>query len=271
MMRVVQSYNGAIDDQAEVTRWMTALSVIYLSRLGVHSVLYVDEQGRRNLGGIVDMYSEVRALTIPDWVDRRCFAAAKFFAMENEELGVVHIDNDVLLKSKKVLDKIDALRSTCDVVVQGIERYLGAPYDLSDYTAAGYRFGIGISNTIPINAGVMCITNEALREAYYAQYFDAIMYMSKWLRGKVMSVCPDYAPEQAVIHALCVENGYKIGEITDSPTIKGCCRQVEELGYAHFWGGSKVKQIEQIKSRARELSGMDLDKNGTNVNKFVMA
>ena len=256
MMRIVQSYNGRIDDKVEVTRWMTALSVIYLNRLGVHSVLYTDARGKENLGEIMGMYSEVHELAIPDWVDCRCFAAAKFFAMENEELGVVHIDNDVLLKSQMVLDKIDSLRKTCDVVVQGIERYVEKPYDdcIAEYTAAGYRFGIDVNHKNPINAGLMCITNPSLREAYYTQYYDAIRYMSDWLSGKSMRVCPDYLPEQAALYTLCRENGYRIGEIIDAPTIDECNIQADAIGYAHFWGCSKIANLPLIQSRVRELS-----------------
>ena len=257
MMRIVQSYNGRIDDKVEVTRWMTALSVIYLNRLGLRPVLYTNRQGRKNLGRILDYYAEVHELKIPRWVDGRFFAAAKFFAMQHEPLGTIHIDNDVLLKTPRLIDRISSLCASTDVVVQGIERYVDKPYDdcIAEYTAAGYRFGLDINHNTPINTGLICLTNEALREAYYTQYFDAVRHMSRWLRCTTKRVYPDYIPEQAALYTLCKENNYRIGEIIDAPTIDECNIQADAIGYAHFWGGSKIANLPLIQSRVRELSG----------------
>ena len=88
--------------------WYFALSLAYLRRLGVETVLHTDTLGASLLGHLPYDAINLTLNEVPNDIHPRFWAAGKIWALQAEPVGSIHIDGDVFIKSENALRYIDS-------------------------------------------------------------------------------------------------------------------------------------------------------------------
>lgn len=248
------------EKQIESVLWCNASSVAFAKRLGEQINLYADDYGRELLDFLP--YDNVYTLEVSSDIPTDFWAAGKFSAYQKMQLGDVHIDGDVFLKTPALLNLIKKGLAENDLIVQCVEN--SWTYDNEFYkncihviTANNIQFaGIADYFTPAYNCGLIGFNNNKLKSKYVAHYYDSIQRIYNNADAMVMirqnkTTWMDLLCEQQ--HLYSVAQGYKVCNLLGN-TYDECNNNAKQLGYQHLLGPDKWLCIEQIK---RQLYNID--------------
>lgn len=216
-MRLVHSFSSYYCDNENLFRYMTyfILSCIYAKRSGFDIVVYCDNRSKEYLQ--LAPYDEI--ITTLEGVEppanSKIYAWPKFFAMKNESLGSIHIDGDVLLKDKCLIDLLNF--DSYDCIVQCLEdnytygndsRYIWnmSKDALSDID---YPYWAKRQCDFMYNCGVIGINNELLKHTYFDTYEAMIKAYNEHGNQNTLGI-PDIIIEQQFLKDLTDHYGYSV-------------------------------------------------------------
>lgn len=230
--------------------WCYALSLAYLKREGFKCNLHTDNRGKELLGFLpYDNIYLTCEKQKTDNIDSRFWAAAKFYALQVEDLDAIHIDGDVFIKDKDTINVLadmdfDALVQSSDgktiaydVIVKYFKEYENPNY-MKD------TFGIDIDDTDAYNTGTIWLRNQELKDQFLNTYFKAAEYYSSEHKDKLKNsdIFPDIILEQVVLKQ--ISNDYNVKALLNDPTSK---TEAKEIGYQHLLAFTKFAFLDKIK------------------------
>lgn len=262
MTRLVHSYwtrplsirrYGLGFTQLSANVWYFALSVAYAKLIGAEIVLHTDTLGKALLGHLP--YDEIHLTLddVPAHIHPRFWAAGKFYALEREPIGAVHIDGDVFLKRSALLD----LMSGCDVIVQHKES--AGWYDtermMFKFAPEVARFGINVDFVGGYNTGVFGMNNAEYKRRFLAGYFGAVDAISRNFYQE-LSACewstPDLITEQQWARQLAEDMNLRVSCILpDEMTIHETAKQ---LGYQHVVTSAKYSVVDRVQATLNNVN-----------------
>lgn len=241
-------------ERLKKTLHIAALSLAYAHQSGYRVNMHTDSKGMELLKGFG--YDELKRTLdkIPDTVPTELFAAGKFFAMKEEGMiNKVHIDIDVFLKKKGVLDRFYDNRRI-DVICQQEEDVCSSDHEdkIKHMYILGYPTSTRPDWVGSCNTGVIGFNNFQLAKKYFDNYYEALtMYTQKKFdsyKKEHENACLlfDFILEQKTLSYLSV--GYDI--LTLVPT-KYPTFVADEIGYQHLqgsmkWSGNDQYIIQQL-------------------------
>lgn len=240
--------------QLESVIWCHASSVAYAKRLGEPIHLYTDDFGLQLLEFLP--YDNIVNLDVPDNIPTDFWAAGKFFAYQKMQLGDVHIDGDVFIKTPMLLNKIKQGMASHDLIVQSVEN--SWTYDNEYYqncnrviTANNIHFdGINDYYTPAYNCGLIGFSSDELKQKYIAHYLESIkrIYTNADAMAAIRSnkeTWMDLICEQQ--HLYSIAQGYSVFNLLgvgDETYINA-----KQLGYQHLLGPDKWNYIDKIQQQ----------------------
>jgi hypothetical protein len=237
---------------------MYGLSLAYLKREGATTILHTDSYGRELMGFLP--YDEIHTTidALPKWVDPKFFAAGKFIAQKAEPLGTIHIDGDVFLKRKALIEYL-CCSDGKDFVVQHTEYGRNPIY--KDTTDVLERFIVDppypYQYMTPVSCGVIGFFNQSLKDEYEQMYFDVLERVHKCdgcieaLRG-VKNAIPDLIFEQQFLAELAEERGYSYKCALDT-TVPHLQEKAIEVGFQHLITSDKWALLPYVKMYLRAV------------------
>lgn len=182
------------------------------------------------------------------------WASGKFRALENEELGAIHIDGDVILSSTLAQELL--MYEQNEVLVQNYEGIYAREIK---YITPLLKNASNVFNKGSLCCGVIGINNQVLKQSYIETYNHYAHLINKYehILSKTMNsnarITFDLLFEQSSLYNLCLEGNYKV---------KTLCRSLYELpnlkhsGYEHFMGKTKYENdnINRAKEAVRSLN-----------------
>ena len=240
--------------QIETTLLCFASSVVYVKRLGEKIHLYADDYGRELLDFLP--YDKIDSLDIPANFPTDFWAAGKFFALQKMQLGDIHIDGDVFLKTPELMEVINNRMLISDLIVQSIENswtyeneyYINCVNVIKDN-------GIVLPDNLPYiapayNCGLVGFNNAELKKRYL-QHYIASVYEIKQNPSAIAQIrmnketWMDLLLEQQ--HLFSLSKGYKVCNLLGSG--EDAYINARILGYQHLLGDEKWEQIDLIKKQ----------------------
>lgn len=243
--------------------WYYALSVAYIKRLGQEIVLHTDSFGKECLDHIPydEIYLTLDEKISPDTCPIM-WACSKFYALDIEPLGAIHIDGDVFIKSQKCLDIINA--EPCDMFCQGEEdisfitcRKTTELYkDNSDWIShLDFPEGVKKHGIRAYNTGVLAFYNQDLKNRFIKSYFFMLeqvlkdeFLINKWKENR--DICPDLVIEQRFIHDLSQD--FNVRTLIDYYRLK-IHEDACEIGFQHVLSKQKYKMIDICKKTLKKV------------------
>lgn len=257
---VIQSFwTKPISDDAKLksTLYIAALSLAYAHRSGYEVHMHTDRKGielLRNFG-----YDELHTTLddIPESVSPVLFAAGKYYAMKAEGvLGKCHIDLDVFLKKRGILDVFYRNKGV-DAICQQEEDVSWGTHDDISYNmhVLGYPPTTRPDWPYSMNVGLLGFHNKELADKYFDNYFAATeLYTNEKIDAygvKNSSMAFDFILEQHALHYMSI--GYNIYTLLPK---KNSGAAADILGYQHLMGGTKYQNNIQEKIK-RQLMVID--------------
>lgn len=235
------------------TVWYYALSVAYAQRIGAEIELHTDTLGARLLGHLP--YSDIRLSLddMPRGISPRFWAAGKIFALEASRPGDVHIDGDVFIKKRQLLD--DIASSHWDVVVQSEEDenwvrncYIPQMGVFRRHCEQCEAVGLNLDDTAgAYNTGLLGIRSEEVRRSFTDGYRKLTEGLSAaqgdYLDGQIFAT-PDLVAEQLYIRQVAQANGAEVKVVLEAP---GTDEPVEK-GYQHVLTSRKFNELSRVKA-----------------------
>lgn len=239
--------------QLEANLWLYTLSVIFAKQQGFDIVLHTDTLGQKLLGHLP--YNQIYTTLdkIPSNIPTMIWAYGKFQALKEEPLGSIHIDGDVMLTSKNLVEALNF--GSNDMIIQNIEWAYNHMLDyIQRYQYCPMEY---LSTKHAYNCGIIGINNNKLKREYLDFYFTYTNRLSqnnafKHKATQDKYVCPDLVLEQWALTT--ISKPYKVkqllrGNITTnwaSPNSM-VMKDAANLGYVHLIGKDKYNAIDKVK------------------------
>lgn len=234
--------------------WYFSLSVAYLKSAGAEVVLHTDSLGKAMLGHLP--YDEIH-LTLdrmPADIHPRFWAAGKFIALKAENGRCMHIDGDVFIKRKSLVDKISSAIEENDIVLQG--RDSAKMYALEiplfkkekEFSEAHGCYPDGAD---AYNTGIIGVKDDTIREAIIENYMTITKYFSKRHReelDKQTVLTPDLLAEQKMIEGLSREKQWRVHLLLEGG------KNATQLGYQHVFSIDKFNALPSCKATLAKVS-----------------
>lgn len=257
---IIQSlWTRPITDKQKLrdTLFIAALSLEYAHRSGFRVHMHTDSQGMALLKGFG--YDKLVATLdkIPATVPTELFAAGKFYAMRAEGLtGKVHVDIDVFLKKRGVLDTFyENKRVDCICQMEEDMPLIDHSAIISAMFMLGYPAATRPNWNGSMNTGIVGFNNRALATRYVNNYLDALkMYSVQQFATYKKEhpdacLCFDFILEQ--VNLSCMTVGYNVKTLV--PT-KNCDAIADKIGYQHLQGCAKWAYIQKVKTLLQKLN-----------------
>lgn len=244
-------------NQIENTMYITALSVAYAKKNGAYIVCHCDSYMKPYLSElgydeiIVDLddieheANRARKDSVLMW------AAGKFYALQNEPLGSVHIDFDVFLTKEETVKALDF--HNFDILYSHIE------------SSADYTERILLRDHIPTvdcdydyaaNVGVIGFNNQDAKDQYinhYMYYYTALDYDTKGDKD----LNADLLLEQSYLLQM-LESFTSTNIIGDQRTdsVYLMQRNAIDIGFEHLLGRCKYEPfvLNNVKKRLKRIA-----------------
>lgn len=222
-----------------------ATSLAYLKKLGQEVVMHTDTLGARLLQDL--SYDELHLTldNIPSTLHPRLWAAGKIYALEAEPAGSIHIDGDVFIKRRSLIESME--KADYDVMVQNVEPWLAKYADEVHLTEIAENMPLmnyGIDITVPgsFNNGVIGIRDAELKNRYIQNYKELSGLMSGKLRRYLdaNNVTPDLLIEQQLLYVM--SKGYKVHTLIDDISD---CEEPKKKGYQHVLTLRKFNHLDE--------------------------
>lgn len=248
--------------QIETTVWCTASSVAYAKKHNEEIHLYADGLGRDLLSFLP--YDDVKVLEVPDNVPTEFWAAGKFFALADMNIGDIHIDNDVFLKTPELIAELKNGLSENDLIVQSIEdswQVLNSYYkmcrDVVKLNGIEFFNHLKADYSPAYNCGVVGFNDEEFKRLYLDSYINNICQIYSNPKAMDMirnneNVWMDLLCEQQHLYNLAEMYDYKVYNLLGTgDEVFG--RSVT-LGYQHLLGPEKWILLDDIKEQLENLN-----------------
>lgn len=238
-------------EQLESNIWITALSCCLLKKHNIPVVMHTDDFGLQLLGHLP--YTEIRTTLnkIPADTPMGQWAVSKFYAQLEHPLGDIHIDNDVLIGSRKLYEEM--CDSKYDVIVQSVEDtgYGGRNfYKIPEKLLLQHKIIKHSVGVAAYNCGIIGFKNQQLKDQYIKDYFDFYDKCLKVPELKELLNTNDWTCE------LIIEQAH-LRDLVYNKRVKCLLDHMVEAKdkkYAHLLGHAKYKQIEQIKEMLKKIN-----------------
>lgn len=278
-MRVAHSFwikptidRWGISGQLEQNLYLYAISLSYLKKLGVEVVMHTDTDGLKYF----EKFPYDNIYTTLDWlndnkVSHRFWASGKVIAQKAEPLGSYHIDGDVFLKTREVIDYLNSINS--DILTQGPEDFTYAHLrKIYEFNYKEIRNSLVKNKPAKLdydkeiesyNCGIVRFNDADLKEQYIRGYLQMLqeLHSDKNFIRKIENnkeYCPDLVIEQTWL-ANC-SSGHKSKFLFESPSEMQS--KAVSLGYQHILGSEKYseynryiaeKTLQQLDSNLYEI------------------
>lgn len=234
-----------------------ALSVAYMKRNGYPIALHTDSLGAALLGYLP--YDEIILSLddMPDDIYPRFWAAGKFWAMEAEGPGSVHIDGDVFIKKEKLAH--DILYNDCDVIVQYYEKadWYKPEIDLFSPIKEDIKsIGVDLDIYGAYCTGVIGINNEAIHNEYISRYKAIALTASNKIHDRLetaLNATPDLISEQANLYQLCEQKGASVHEILPQSSYGEYNILATDIGYQHVLTATKFNVLDKAMDTLKKI------------------
>lgn len=222
--------------------WYFALSVAFLKRSGQKVVLHTDTLGKAILGHIP--YDEIH-LTLdemPEDINPRFWAAAKFVALLAESAPCIHIDGDVFIKSPRLAEMLHRAVSLHDVVVQSVDAAvmysLEIPLFDKERSFCARHFCTPDGRDA-LNTGILGFGSDDVRRQVVENYLKIVRYFSDNHPEelKERNLTPDLIAEQKMIESLSRASGWSVWKLLEKK------EQAVAIGYQHVYTVDKFAEL----------------------------
>lgn len=251
-----------LQKQIETTVWCSASSVAYAKKHNEEIHLYADGLGRDLLSFLP--YDDVKVLDVPDNIPTEFWAAGKFFALADMNLGDIHVDNDVFLKTPELISELKNGLSENDLIVQSIEdswQVLNSYYkmcrDVVKLNGIEFFNHLEADYSPAYNCGVVGFNDEEFKRLYLDSYINNICQI--YSNPKAMDLIRNN--ENVWMDLLCEQQHlYNLAEMYDYKVynLLGTGDEVFErsvaLGYQHLLGPEKWILLDDIKVQLENLN-----------------
>ncbi len=245
--------------------WCYASSVAFAKMHKQPIRLYTDEYGSHLLSYLP--YDEVLKLEVPKGTPSLFWAAGKFSAYAQMMPGDVHIDGDVFLQTKCVVEMLSLAAKKYDLLVQCVETngncnegaYNSVVKLLNDHGVAydGKSFP-KFKNAY--NTGLIGFNDMYLRDKYVKSYFDSMKMIQENpnLIAELNESCeaPDIVLEQQMLFEKAQESSVYSLLGSGEFSLRYSC----SVGYQHLLGDAKTsllhKTIQQLLDIDPEIFAM---------------
>lgn len=250
-----------------------ATSVAWIKHLGGKINLYSDGFGQDLLDYLP--YDNIIDLKVPTHIPTCTWACGKFLALEQMELGDIHIDGDVFIKSDKLIEL--CTDSSYDMVVQSIENdktiikkyYNDVREILKNNNIKTYSCSL---DELPsYNCGTIGFYNAELKKKYLIEYFTALKSIINnknclFELNQNLNHIPDLILEQQFLYELA--QNYKVNNLLgDSDTMY---KNAVALNYQHILGGFKEHQLNNIINELKYVDENIYKNTMKNINYLIM-
>ena len=254
MKRFVHSFwTKPCDDDEKLRKYMLyfGTSLAYIKSFNMPIVLYTDSKGKEVFKDFP--YDEIYTTldNIPEDINPKFYAYGKFLAMQQEDLGSVHIDGDVFIKSKELAE--DILNFKSDLIVQSLETtyYVNKYYRKYDFNGCKdiVEQYVPLSTSCAYNCGVVGINNQELKDKYFKSYLDLVSKLKEYQFTNPRSI-PDLVCEQLLLYHL-YPNAQTLLQY-------GSVQEMNRKNYLHIVSSNKM-QKEYIEIVERMLQTLNLN------------
>lgn len=223
---------------------MAYASAKSIKEQGYELVMYTDSVGEKLLAGFP--YDDVKVVDMGD-TNTEMFAAIKYFAMQQEPLGVVHLDFDIILNKPciKIEDGHDIIIERKDILVSG-GKYEAA-HDFFEKNKELKEINSSVLSIDPFVVGAIGFNNEITRQRFLETYFDAV----ELFKNKKLNAIIDIVLEQQYLPYMAMTDNYSVycvapyGEKKILLPEKFIYYSDEISGYKHFHSQSKFSELAQ--------------------------
>lgn len=253
-MRLVHSFSSIYCDNNALFRHLSyfILSCLYAKRSGFKIVVHCDERAKQilQLAPYDDIITDLEGIPAP--ANDKIYAWSKFKAMENEDLGNIHIDGDVFLKSP-ILQKILEFENY-DCIVQCTENvgiYGGNQYPMwkansQIFETMQYPEWAKRECESMFNCGVVGFNNPKLKQEYFETYQNMLtQYVQSGIYVK--NSVPDIIVEQQFLKDLTDYKNYKVKHVLPVKNSTALQSYAASIGYQHIIGGEgKILNLPKV-------------------------
>ena len=224
----------------------SAMSVCWVQYHGHDIILHTDSKGKDLLDFIP--YNEIHTTRddIPKDIHPAFFAAGKMYAMSNEPLNSIHIDNDVFLKKPIVYDLIE--NSKYELLIQQTED--GEIYD--EFAGHIYKKdpdffnqqGLDINDHRAYNTGILNFRSQSLKDEFIEKYKKIVRHYSKICDNELSTskkCIPDLFAEQMNIYQ--TSKNYNVLGLLDGTQIDDFAY---DIGYQHVLTYVKFTKMDMV-------------------------
>lgn len=232
--------------------WYCALANAYAKLNGAYTICHTDSLGYTLLQYIP--YDEIKISLdnlYEDGIHPRFWAYAKIKALQLEDVGAIHTDFDVFLKTKSIIDYIS--KEDYDCIVQSLESNVSW-YDKEKIAFKGLynevkTNGIDINHNDAYNTGVLGFKNKDLKDKFINTYINIAKIASKHSKDILDNnnyVTPDLIAEQLNIHYNTKD--YDVKCILNSNNIKD---EANKVGFQHVL--TQYKYVDDNINKVKKL------------------
>lgn len=211
-----------------------ATSLAWLKKNNFPIVLHTDSKGKELFKDLP--YDEIYTTldNIPKSVNPKFYAYGKFLAMQKEELGSVHIDGDVFIKTKELGNKI--LNFEGDLITQSIEseKTITRFYRKWDFDECKDMVNqyVDLDTKVAYNCGIVGFNNQELKDRYFNSYLELVNNLVDYKFNSPYAI-PDLVCEQLLLYYLN-PNSELLLEV-------GNLEEMHKKGYLHIPGSLKMR------------------------------
>jgi hypothetical protein len=226
------------------------LSCIYAKNSGFDIVVHCDDRAEDilKLAPYDDIIIDLENIKPP--ANSTIYAWGKFVAMQNEDLGNIHIDGDVFLKSPKLIKLLNFDEYDCIVQCLENRRIYGGNQNViwrdnaSLFNNCRYPDWAKRECNAMYNCGIIGINNAELKKEYFDTYNDMVkQYKTTGLN--IPGTVPDIIIEQQFLKDLCEYKGYKVKNLLPVDNHNSLHSYAASIGYQHLIGDSKHKNLDK--------------------------
>ena len=248
-MQLVQSFwtapaiNNIFDINNRIRKDLivTALSCYYAKRCGAELTMYTDDLGMQLLDHLP--YDNIIVKLNDIDVHYNAYAYPKFWVMKDLPLGMIHIDNDVFIKSQKCLNELNFTDYDCIVQSKSFIKGKYPHVDIIDFyknDLIDYGLEDVLSCNFEFNAGIVGFNNQELKDNYFRTYFDLINIT----KDKISEMHPDILFEQILLYHM--SKNYNVKLLLHNKF------EPDQIGYQHLCSNTKwdyIDIVEQLLNR----------------------
>ena len=236
--------------------WYFSLSMAYAKSSGAEIDLHTDTLGAALLGHLPYGSIHLTLDSMPRELHPRFWAAGKMWALEAAGPGAVHIDGDVFIKRRELMEDIAA--PGWDFIAQHYESsewYEKENVLFDQRPQACASRGLDVHRPGAYNTGVIGFRDAGLMERYLTAYKEIALELSRECRDTLdrdIFLTPDVIIEQRHAYQLCRHAGARVKLVL--PGESGHGATATRVGYQHVVTSCKFDQLDKCRAALLAVS-----------------